>query len=203
MSDASGLHALADDAMRAFKALSPVDQALHIEDQRRSFIRGQTGRDPGPSPLAEEVRRLREENAALRAGRDDGGAVVNKVWIVFGGSADQFFLRFLKPGFCHCFALFQDERGWVVLEPLPRRLFVHRLPVTEDFDVPSFYAKAGLSVKGPFKCGETKASWFPTLSPMTCVNVCRAAIGGSVPFAVTPYGLWKKLNNWTRILPHE
>lgn len=53
-------------AVAAFEAMSPVDKALHLADQRRSFVRGQIGRDPGPSVLAEEVRRLRAENAELR-----------------------------------------------------------------------------------------------------------------------------------------
>lgn len=46
-------------AVKAYEALSPVDRALHDADQRRSFVRGQSGRDPGPDVLAEEVRRLR------------------------------------------------------------------------------------------------------------------------------------------------
>lgn len=47
------------EAVRAYEAMSPIDRALHDADQRRSFVRGQCGRDPGPNVLAEEVRRLR------------------------------------------------------------------------------------------------------------------------------------------------
>lgn len=53
-------------ALARYNALSPVDKALHDSDQRRSFVHGQIGRDPGPDVLAEEVRRLRAEIAALR-----------------------------------------------------------------------------------------------------------------------------------------
>ncbi len=67
MSDAQTLRDVIARARGTFDALSPVDQALHRDEQRRSWARGMCGRDPGPSVLAEEVRRLRAENAALRA----------------------------------------------------------------------------------------------------------------------------------------
>lgn len=54
------------EAVARYNAMSPVDKALLHSDQRRSFVRGQIGRDPGPDVLAEEVRRLRAENTALR-----------------------------------------------------------------------------------------------------------------------------------------
>jgi hypothetical protein len=56
-------------AKAAYNALSPVDKALHDSDQRRSYVRGMCG-DPGPDVLAEEVRRLRAETAALAGERD-------------------------------------------------------------------------------------------------------------------------------------
>lgn len=46
-------------AVAQYAAMSPVDKALHDDEQRRSFVRGQGGTDPGPGVLAEEVRRLR------------------------------------------------------------------------------------------------------------------------------------------------
>lgn len=42
-----------------YENMSPVERALHDADQKRSFVRGQAGHDPGPDVLAEEVRRLR------------------------------------------------------------------------------------------------------------------------------------------------
>lgn len=52
-------------AQARFEALSPVDQALHISDQRRSFLRGMGADTPPPDVLADEVRRLRAANAQL------------------------------------------------------------------------------------------------------------------------------------------
>jgi hypothetical protein len=53
-------------AIADYNALPAVDRALLDDEQRRSHIRGLLGEDPGPSVLAEEVRRLRAENQALR-----------------------------------------------------------------------------------------------------------------------------------------
>lgn len=53
------LAALVQRARAAYDAMSPVDRAMHDAEQRRSFIRGQCGRDPGPDVLVEEIKRLR------------------------------------------------------------------------------------------------------------------------------------------------
>ena len=52
------LHQRAQASIDAFKSLSPVEQALHLSDQKRSFIRGQSGVEPPADVLADEVRRL-------------------------------------------------------------------------------------------------------------------------------------------------
>lgn len=51
----------------AYKAMSQLDKALHDAEQRRSFVRGQSGRDPGPDVLAEEVRALRTRLSSAEA----------------------------------------------------------------------------------------------------------------------------------------
>jgi hypothetical protein len=116
-----------------------------------------------------------------------------KLWIAFGGVADQPWLRLLRPGFRHCFAALQDEAGWTVLEPLSGRLMVARLPVTTGFDLPLFYRRAGLRVLGPFAAGEPRGASLPSFAPFSCVTLCRALIGPEAPFAVTPFGLFRAL----------
>ena len=51
------------------ESLSAVDKALADEQQRRSWVIGETGRDPGFSTLALEVLRLRRELAEQRGGK--------------------------------------------------------------------------------------------------------------------------------------
>lgn len=125
----------------------------------------------------------------LRAARD----AQQQVWIAFGGEADQLWLRPLRRGFRHCFAALRDEAGWTVVEPLTGRLLVARLAVPMEFDLPGFYARAGLAVLGPFAPGPVRARTLPTLLPFTCVGLCRAVLGAGAPFALTPWGLFRRL----------
>lgn len=116
-----------------------------------------------------------------------------QVWIVFGGGADQPWLRLLKRGFRHCFAALRDGTGWTVLDPLSGRLLVARLEVPAAFDLVAFYRRAGLAACGPFQPAAPRARWLPPLLPFTCVALCRAVLGPQAPFAWTPYGLFRSL----------
>ncbi len=53
-----------------YAALSPLDRAIHDAAQRRSFVRGQMGHDPGPDVLVEEIAALR---ASLAAAKEEAG----------------------------------------------------------------------------------------------------------------------------------
>ena len=116
-------------------------------------------------------------------------------WIVFGGAADQAWLRPLRPGFRHCFAALRDADGWTVLDPLSGQLVVARLDLPEGFDLPGFYRRAGLAVLGPFRPGGPRRQLLPPLQPFSCVALCRAVLGAGAPFALTPFGLFRRLKN--------
>lgn len=132
--------------------------------------------------------------AVLRpAHRRAAAEAAQRLFIVFGGEADQPWLRPLKRGFRHCFAALADETGWTVLDPLSGRLVVARLDLPAGFDLPGFYRRAGLQVLGPFAAAEPRRRWLPPLGPFTCVALCRALLGPAAPFAITPYGLFRFL----------
>lgn len=116
-----------------------------------------------------------------------------RLWLAFGGRADQPWLRALKPGFRHCFAAIEEAGGWTVVDPLSGRLLVSRLEVPGGFDLPGFYRRAGLAVIGPFLPGPPRRSLLPWLTPFSCVSVCRALLGAGAPFALTPWGLFRRL----------
>jgi hypothetical protein len=59
--------ALAAQGVARFAALSPVDQALELAEQRRSLVRGLSGKEAPRDVLADEVARLRAEVERLRA----------------------------------------------------------------------------------------------------------------------------------------
>jgi len=125
----------------------------------------------------------------LRAARD----APQQVWIVFGGEADQAWLQPLRRGFRHCFAALRDEAGWTVVEPVSGRLLVLRISMPAGYDLPAFYRRAGLRVLGPFAPGPARAALLPSLLPQTCVGLCRALLGAGAPFALTPFGLFRRL----------
>ena len=127
--------------------------------------------------------------AHRRAARAAG----QRAFFVFGGQADQPWLRLLRPDFRHCFAALADAEGWTVLDPLTGRLVVARLGLPPDFDLPAFYRRAGLVVLGPFVPAEPRARLLPPAAPFSCVALCRAVLGAGAPFALTPFGLFQVL----------
>lgn len=116
-----------------------------------------------------------------------------RLFLVFGGSADQWWLRLLAPGFRHCFAAIADADGWTILDPLSGRLLVQRLPLAAEFDLPAVYARAGLAVLGPFAPAPSRGRLLPPCLPLTCVALCRALLGPGAPFALTPAALFRRL----------
>lgn len=111
-----------------------------------------------------------------------------RVWIGFGGRADQPWLRLLRPGFRHCFALIRDPDGWTLLDPLSGRFVVTRLPAPAAADVPRRYRAAGFSLLGPFDPAPPRPSLLPPLLPASCVTVCLRLLGLRA-FVLTPRGL--------------
>ncbi len=121
--------------------------------------------------------------------RHDGG---QRVWIGFGGRADQLWLRPLRRGFRHCFALLRDDAGWVLLDPLSGRLMVSHLSADATRDVPARYRAAGFAVLGPFHPAPPTRYLLPPLLPASCVTVCLRVLGLRAS-VLTPYGLFRFL----------
>lgn len=134
-------------------------------------------------------------HGAFHASHHRAAAVGQQIWIVFGGAADQPWLRALRRGFRHCFAAVRGEDGWIVLDPLSHRLVVARLDLPVEFDLPRLYARAGLVPLGPFVAAPPRPLWLPTLTPYSCVVLCRQLLGAGAPFAVTPHGLFRRLRH--------
>ena len=118
-----------------------------------------------------------------------------RVWIIFGGRADHGWQRLLRPGFRHCFAAIEDGAGWMVLDPLTGRLVLARLAIPAGYDLPEFYRRAGLTPIGPFPVEEAETGTPLRGAPWNCVSLCRAVLGPHAPFAVTPAGLFRRLEH--------
>jgi hypothetical protein len=105
--------------------------------------------------------------------------------VVFHGRG----LRFLKPGFRHCFAAVDDGAAWLVADPRADRLVVRAHD--RAFDLAAFYRGHGCTVVElvlPETAGRRIA-----LRPLTCVEIVKHLLGLSAPGAFTPWRLYRRL----------
>lgn len=116
-------------------------------------------------------------------------------WVVFSGEAELPWLKILRPGFRHCFALLNDGRHWVTLDPLSNYtdINVHDLP--PDFNLPEWMIERGLIVvRAPVRRTAAAAPWMPH----TCVEAVKRVLGLHARCILTPWQLYKYLLKTTK-----
>jgi hypothetical protein len=115
---------------------------------------------------------------------------VSRVWAGFSGTAELPWLRVLKPGFRHCFAVLDDGRHWLVLDPLAPRTDLRALDRAEVPDLPEHLRRRGLTViEARLRHPVRPAPW----RPFTCVEAVKRLIGLDAPFVFTPWQLYRRL----------
>lgn len=116
----------------------------------------------------------------------------HEAWVAFSGEADLWWLRLLKPGFRHCFAIARDEKNWIVIDPLSPHLELAILPLPREFDVPKWLRAQGMTVThAPITRHTNKAApmnWF------SCVEVIKRFLGIHASHIMTPWQLYRFLN---------
>jgi hypothetical protein len=111
-------------------------------------------------------------------------------WVVFSGQCELPWLKFLKPGFRHCYVLLNDGAHWISFDPLCNYtdINVHVLP--GEFNLPLWLQDRGHTVvKAPVKRGENEAPWMPH----TCVEAVKRVIGLHARNIFTPWQLYRYL----------
>lgn len=112
-------------------------------------------------------------------------------FVVFCGRADLWWLKFLRPGFRHCFALLNDGRHWIAVDPLLCFTDVAVLPIPAYADLPAWYSKRGFTVV------ETKVNRsvrkLQPLGIFTCVEAVKRVLGVFAPTIFTPWQLYRFL----------
>lgn len=123
-----------------------------------------------------------------------------KAWVVFSGQTEISWLRFLKPGFRHCYVLLNDGERWTSFDPLSHVIEIsthHHVPV--DFDLPGWLqARGNRVVAAPVRRDLTKAAPFMLF---TCVEAVKRVLGIHARAIFTPWQLYnhltsKGLNSW-------
>jgi hypothetical protein len=115
-----------------------------------------------------------------------------KAWVVFSGQTELPWLRFLKPGFRHCYVVLHDGERWISVDPLSHFTEVavhHHVPA--DFDLPNWLRGRGLKViRAPDNHAPRKTAPF---MPFTCVEAVKRIIGIHQRFIFTPWQLYSHL----------
>lgn len=118
-------------------------------------------------------------------------AVPQKAWVVFSGESELFWLRWLKPGFRHCFLLLNDGQCWVSYDPMSHKteILVHHMP--GFFNLPEWLENRGHIVV------QTELEQAPQRSApialFSCVEAIKRALGIHNIFIFTPWQLYRYL----------
>ena len=98
-----------------------------------------------------------------------------RVVVVFSKQNRIKWLRYLKPGFRHCFAYGLSRAGWLALDPLSHCLVVNHVDFPSEADLAAAFRKAGWMAL-------TVEARQPALRPaplaaFTCVELVKRPIG--------------------------
>lgn len=115
-----------------------------------------------------------------------------KAWVVFSGHTEIAWLRFLKPGFRHCYVLLNDGERWTSFDPLSNVIEIsthHHVPV--DFDMPKWLESRGNKVV-PANIRRDLMKPAPWML-FTCVEAVKRVLGIHVRKVMTPWQLYTYL----------
>lgn len=117
-----------------------------------------------------------------------------KIWVVFTGKTDIVWLRFLKPGFRHCYALINDGQKWMSIDPLSSytdiQIYHHIAP---DFNLPNWLNDQGYRVVQS-KINKPELKSMPPMI-FTCVEAIKRILGVRNFKILTPWQLYQYLKN--------
>lgn len=116
---------------------------------------------------------------------------LRSAWVVFTSKTDLPWLRFLKPGFRHCYALLNDGKVWISIDPMSNYTDIsvhHHLP--DDFDLPRWLERRGaIVVPASTSRKQTEAPW----GIISCVESVKRIFGIHKRGIITPYQLYRYL----------
>ena len=113
------------------------------------------------------------------------------VLVAFGGRAEWWWARFLKPGFRHCFIALCPGSCWIILDPLSHQMEIRLEVVGREFDLARWYRRHGLVVVETV-LGEAPKKIAPAMI-FSCVEMAKRILGIHRRFILTPWQLYKYL----------
>lgn len=112
--------------------------------------------------------------------------------VVFEDRCDSIALRFLRPGFRHCFCLVGQGSAWAICDPLKTRIELTPMFGLGEEDLVAQLASGGRTVLR----GETQPSRMRRsvrLRAVTCVEVVKRVLNLDRPAVFTPLQLCRAL----------
>lgn len=135
------------------------------------------------------MQRLRPPPIRGRASelRADGPRAI----VVFEDRAAAPSLKWLRPGFRHCFCLVRRPSGWIVCDPLKSSTCLEVVSCYEERELVAHYRTMNMrALVGSCFSVQQK---FPVLRPLTCVEIVKRVIGLHAPTVWTPHQLYRAL----------
>jgi hypothetical protein len=114
--------------------------------------------------------------------------------VVFVDQTECSFLRFLKPGFRHCFVALQNRDRWIICDSLKNYIELFSIDTPSSFNLGKFYCKSGHRVIQGF-LDDTLKSDIVIPEIFTCVAVAKRIIGVRSSWTVTPWQLYRLLRS--------
>ena len=113
--------------------------------------------------------------------------------VVFTNNTDLPWLRLLKPGYRHCFAVVQKGDYWVTYEPLCHRTRFDIFTGLDTDEIISGFRKLGLIVvETRIMIPQPKLA---PIGPYSCVEAVKRILGLHKRLIFTPWQLYTYLNN--------
>ena len=117
---------------------------------------------------------------------------LDEALVVFAGSTSLKWLRWLTPGYRHCFVAIAQRDVWIICDPLSHRTDLIAICGHTRQDLAAWYRQRGLTVV------ETHVRSAPKrpapIRPFTCVEAVKRILGIHAPWVLTPWQLYRYLS---------
>lgn len=109
-------------------------------------------------------------------------------YVVFCDENSKWWLRWLKPGFRHCFIIIKTSGKFIAIEPLFSCIEFDIIG-EEEIELDKFLRSKGHTVV-EFQIHRNLNKMFP-ISIYSCVTICKAYLGIRNQLISTPYQLYR------------
>jgi len=124
-------------------------------------------------------------------------------YVVFtDAEVNQWFTRFLHPGYGHCYVVWWDGFNWIRMRPDLTHVAIEVLPLIDSGDV-ELVVLGNTAVHVEVPVNKQRVRTPLMLAPATCTEACKAVLGIRAPFVFTPrqlfnYLVTRKHERWWR-----